>query len=87
MFECKLKLKIKRNLILRKASNGDNKTSTQQILGKRREELQGAELYIYIYIHDLNAYKVDGTIKGWKANKLKRTAIKINELPVPPKGI
>ena len=47
MFECKLKLKIKRNLILRKASNSDNKTSTQQILGKRREELQGAELYIY----------------------------------------
>ena len=41
----------------------------------------------YIYIHDLNAYKVDGTIKGWKANKLTRTAIKINELPVPPKGI
>ena len=24
--------------------------------------------------------------KGWKANKLKHAAIKINELPVPPKG-
>ena len=70
MFECNLKLKIKRNLVLRKASNSDNKTSTQQILGKRREELL-----------------VEGTIKGWTANKLKRTAIKINELPVPPKGI
>ena len=28
MFECNLKLKIKRNLVLRKASNSDNKTST-----------------------------------------------------------
>ena len=31
-------------------SNSDNKTLTQQILGKSREELQGVELYIYIYI-------------------------------------
>ena len=52
---------------------------------------------MHIY-SSINAYKVEGTMtnrttsnriwagKGWKANKLKHAAIKINELPVPPKG-